>query len=188
MKRLLLTGYGPFLNNQTNPSEELAKFFDGKTVGNFKVLGRILPVSYEQAPLELSKRMLETKPDAVLCLGLASDREQVTPELVAINYYHSLEPDNDGKVITETKICPDGPPAYFSSIPARQIAQAINAKGVPAKVSTTAGTYVCNQTMYELGKRMDGNPNKIPWGFIHVPANLDDQALRLAITTAIENL
>lgn len=132
--------------------------------------------------------MLEINPDVVLCLGLAADRNSVTPELVAINYYHSLEPDCDGQIVQEKKLHPAGPPAYFSSIPAREIAQAISNTGVPSKVSTTAGTYVCNQTMYELAKRIDESSKKIPWGFIHVPSNLPQEDLRVAVTAAIEHL
>lgn len=188
MKKLLLTGYGPFLQNKSNPTEELAKYFDGKSLGSYQIIGRVLPVSFSSTPLELAKRLLEVNPDVVLCLGLAADRTHVTPELVAINYYHSQEPDNDGQVVLEKVLCPSGPPAYFSSLPAREIAEAINQKGIDAKVSTTAGTYVCNQTMYELAKRLEGSAKKVPWGFIHIPPDLSDSDLRLAVTTAIETI
>ena len=183
-----MTGYGPFLNNKTNPTEDLVTELNGTSAGDYKIFGRVLPVSFRNTPLELSKRLLETRPDAVLCLGLAADRTEVTPELVAINYFHSKEADNDGEIVKETKLYAEGPPAYFSSVPARAIADAICQKGVPARVSTTAGTFVCNQTMYELGKRFEKSERKIPWGFIHVPGNLSKDQLKTAVTTAIELL
>lgn len=186
MKKILVTGFGPFSSHTNNPTEHLAKALDGQIAGDYKIHGRVLPVSHKDMPLELSKRMLETRPDAVLGIGLAADRTEITPELVAINYFHSQEPDNDGETILERKLYPQGPPAYFCTFPARQIAEALQQKEIPARVSTTAGTFVCNQNMYELGKRFDNPDKKTPWGFIHVPANLTQDVLAEAVRTAVK--
>lgn len=188
MKKLLLTGFEPFLDNKSNPTEALAKSFDGKVVGDYKVTSRILPVSFKRTPLELSKALLEVRPDAVLCLGLAADRKHITPELVAINYYHSQEEDNDGEIVLEKVLCGEGPPAYFSTLPARKMSQAIADSGIPCKVSTTAGTYVCNQTMYQLAKRLESFEKKVPWGFIHIPNTLDQETLSAALKKAIQTI
>ncbi len=188
MKKLLLTGFGPFLENEINPTESLANGLNGKSVGDYKIVSRVLPVSYKRTPLELSKALLEVRPDAVLCLGLAADRAHITPELVAINYYHSQEQDNDGEIVLEKVLCDEGPPAYFSTLPARKISQAISELGIPSKVSTTAGTYVCNQTMYQLAKSLESFGKKIPWGFIHIPNNLSQADLNRALVKAIETI
>nr|MCR4804692.1 pyroglutamyl-peptidase I [Clostridia bacterium] len=114
-------------------------------------------------------------PDAVLCVGLAEGRAEITPERVAINCMDARIPDNAGFQPQDKPIAPDGQTAYFSLLPIREITKAIQAEGIPAKISNTAGTYVCNALMYELLQAITNDPafQHVLGGFIHVPATPD---------------
>ncbi len=172
MKKLLLTGFEPFLNHKVNPTELIVKELDGETIGNYEVIGRVLPVDYEEASPKLLKLVDEIKPDAVIALGLAAGRNKITPERVAINVNDGVK-DNSGRVPVDQPIIEDGPAAYFSTLPIRQMVNALVEEGIPAEISNTAGTYLCNNVMYSVLHELEKRGEDLPAGFVHVPASFE---------------
>lgn len=168
MKTLLLTGFEPFLEFPINPTEKLVKELDGATIGEYEIKGKLLPVAYEEAGERVLEAIRETKPDAVLSLGLAAGRASVTPERIAINCRDGA-PDNHGVILEDAPIVEDGPAGYFSTLPIRKIVEVLKEKGYPASISNTAGTYLCNNIMYVILHEL--KDTGIPAGFVHIPAS-----------------
>ena len=115
----------------------------------------------------------EHNPDVVICLGQAEGRKEITPERVAINLDDARLADNEGVLRNDVKILADGPDAYFSTLPVKEIVEAIKAAGVPAVVSLSAGAFLCNHVFYVAQNKFAGT--KIRSGFVHVPL-MDEQA------------
>ncbi|MHC0036487.1 pyroglutamyl-peptidase I [Pseudoneobacillus sp. C159] len=167
MKKLLLTGFEPFLGFPINPTEAIVNALDGQEIGGFQVTGLLLPVDYEKAGPKILAAIEELGPDAVVSLGLAAGRAAITPERIAINCRDG-EADNTGVALEDAPIVEDGPDGYFSTLPIRKMVNVLNESGYPARISNTAGTYLCNNIMYTVLHAVDG---KIPAGFIHIPAS-----------------
>jgi pyroglutamyl-peptidase len=171
MKKCLLTGFEPFLDHPINPTQEVVQALDKKTIGEFEIIGRILPVVFEDAGEKILQLIEETQPDAVISLGLSAGRTKITPERVAINCRDGAV-DNSGKRWEDAPIEEEGDVAYFSSLPIREMVNKMKKEQLPAEISNTAGTYVCNNVMYKtlyyLNKQ---GSTHIPAGFIHIPAN-----------------
>ena len=119
------------------------------------------------------------RPDGVVCFGLAASRTKITPEKVAVNFAHARIPDNDGAQPQNLPLDPRGPAAYFSTLPVLDMVEALEAKNIPAELSLSAGSYVCNAVMYRL--LAWATPRGIPAGFVHVPGNLPPAALCQAV-------
>ncbi|TCS84198.1 pyroglutamyl-peptidase I [Tepidibacillus fermentans] len=170
MKKLLLTGFEPFLEYPINPTEKIVKELNGKTVGHYQIFGHILPVDYKKAADELFNVFDQVKPDVVISLGLAAGRNRVTPERVAINC-NDGPVDNQGNVLTDEEIVQDGPAAYFSTLPIRKMVQALQEVGLPSEISNTAGTYLCNHVMYSMLHKIAKEGLSVRAGFIHIPAS-----------------
>ena len=111
----------------------------------------------------------EHRPDAVICVGQAGGRSAITPERVAINLADASIPDNAGDQPVDEPIRKDGAPAYFTSLPVKAMVQKIRAAGIPAALSYTAGSFVCNSLMYTLLYLIDRQYPAMRGGFIHVP-------------------
>lgn len=188
MKKLLLTGFGPFGKHKTNPSQDLVLRLHGSSVANYNIVGRVLPVSYNKAGVQLIDFIEVEKPDAIICLGLAANRTKVTPELIAVNYIHSALPDNDGVTKLHKKIIEQGENAYFTTLPIDLILEKLSRKNIPNEISASAGTYVCNLTKYFLMHYLASQQIKIPAGFIHIPECLEEKILTQAIAGCIECL
>jgi pyroglutamyl-peptidase len=170
MKKLLLTGFVPFLDNPINPSEHIVRTLADQTVGEYQVVGRVLPVEFSQSGAKLLEIFEEVQPDAVICLGLAAGRDRVTPERVAINC-NDGEADNTGIGYQDQPIVEDGPAAYFSTLPIRRVVNSLRENGLPADISNSAGTYLCNNVMYQILHHTGQKGIAIPAGFIHIPAS-----------------
>ncbi|MBH0230819.1 pyroglutamyl-peptidase I [Halobacillus yeomjeoni] len=170
MKKLLLTGFEPFLNFSINPTIPIVNEMDGKAVGKYTVVGKILPVDFETAGGDLVGYIKELQPDAVISLGLAAGRHKMTPERIAINCDEG-EADNEGKVPSGEKIHPDGPDGIFSTLPIKDIVKKLNEAGFPAEISNSAGTYLCNHIMYQGLYHLQSQNEEIPFGFVHIPAS-----------------
>lgn len=166
--KILITGFSPFGGDKTNASLEAVKALPD-SVGSAELIKAELPVEYGSVARALSELIAAHSPDAVICTGQAGGRAAVTPEKIAVNWKYSKAPDNAGVKYDGEKICPDGPDAYFSTLPVEDMTKAIAVAGVPADVSFTAGTYVCNCTMYSLLYMLSSAGENIPAGFIHVP-------------------
>ncbi|MDP4086926.1 MAG: peptidase C15, partial [Bacillota bacterium] len=123
MKKLLLTGFEPFLDFPINPSADIVKELDDQEIGSYKIIGKLLPVDFAGSAPALIKYFDEINPDVVLSLGLAAGRNRITPERVAINCNDGAR-DNQGFTPEDQKIVEDGPDGYFSLLPIRKFVQA----------------------------------------------------------------
>lgn len=171
---ILITGFGAFGANTQNPSGQVARALDGETVAGHPVVAAELPVATHRVGPELDELIARHRPALVLNLGLAHGRERVGVERVAINLRDFPIPDTDGAAPSEQSVAVDGPDAYLTTLPVRAIRDAWAAAGLPGEISHTAGTYVCNQTMYEAAHRTRGTG--LATGFIHVPATPESAA------------
>ncbi|WP_025025501.1 pyroglutamyl-peptidase I [Caldalkalibacillus mannanilyticus] len=169
-KKLLLTGFEPFLDHPINPTEQIVKTLEKRDIGEYQVYGHILPVRFNESAKELIDVFEEIQPDVVISLGLAAGRNRITPERVAINC-NDGEPDNEGMSYCDQAIQPDGPAAYFSTLPLRQIVDTLQEHQFPAEISNSAGTYLCNNIMYQMLHYIDEQGLDVRSGFIHIPAS-----------------
>jgi pyroglutamyl-peptidase len=166
---ILVTGFEPFGAHTVNPSEGLAKAVDGRRVGAFGILGAVLPVHHADTAKQLTAALAETRPAAVVHLGLAGGRARVALERVAVNVMDYEQPDNAGVRASGEPCVPGGPAAYVSTLPLAAMLKALIAEGIPAYASNTAGTYLCNQTLYWTlhAVRRQSPPPRV--GFVHFP-------------------
>jgi len=165
---VLITGFAPFGGEKINPSFEAVKGLPNEIDGA-KIIKKEIPVDFHGSVKELDKLIIKYSPDIVINVGEAGGRSAVSVERVAINVDDARIADNDGYQPHESKISPKGDVAYFSTLPISKIVESMNKAGVPANISNTAGTYVCNHVMYHLLSLFASKyPNKIG-GFIHVP-------------------
>jgi pyroglutamyl-peptidase len=168
MTKILLTGFEPFGTATSNPSGEIVKQISGDNI-----VTAILPVAYAQSAERLLELIEQHNPDVVISLGQAEGRTQITPERVAINLDDARLADNEGVLRNDVKILEGGPDAYFSTLPVKEIVEAIKAKGVPATVSLSAGAFLCNHIFYVAQNKFAGT--HVRSGFVHVPL-MDEQA------------
>ncbi|WP_295537171.1 pyroglutamyl-peptidase I [uncultured Pseudacidovorax sp.] len=181
MPRILLTGFEPFDRDTVNPSWEVARALDGWQTDGATVQALQLPCVFGAALARLDQA-LDAGPAPVLVvgLGLAGGRAEITPERIAINVDDARIPDNAGRQPVDAPVAADGPAAYFSTLPIKAMVHALRAQGLPASVSNTAGTFVCNHLFYGLMHRLATRADLAGTrgGFVHVPA-LPAQAARL---------
>lgn len=185
MNTLLLTGFEPFGGEPINPSWEVARALSGQVIGSVRVQSVQLPCVFAQAPQALQAAIAQYSPQAVLCLGQAEGRSDVTPERVAINLMQARIPDNAGAQPQEVPVVPTGPVAYFSALPLARIVQRLRELDIPASISNTAGTFVCNQIFYWL-QHTWAKPDRCS-GFVHLPC-LPEQVARMSHTPAYPSL
>ena len=168
MNKVLLTGFEPFGTATSNPSGEIVKQISGDNI-----VTAILPVAYAQSAERLLELIAEHNPDVVICLGQAEGRTQITPEKIAINLDDARLADNEGVLRNDVKILDNGLDAYFTTLPIKEMVEAIKAAGVPASVSLSAGAFLCNHIFYVAQNKFAGT--KVRSGFVHVPL-MDSQA------------
>ena len=169
-KPLLITGFAPFGTESVNPSWEAVKALP-EHIGAWSLHKLLLPVEYGRAAALAAEAANDCGADAILCAGLAAGRTAVTPEAVGINVRDAAIPDNAGRKCEGEPVEPDGPAAFFSTLPVRKMTEAIHDASVPAKLSYTAGTYVCNDLLYTLLHRFSGTPVRV--AFVHIPLEKD---------------
>ncbi len=168
MGSVLVTGFEPFDGYTMNPSAEVAKKLNGRTINGFRIIGEVLPLDYTKALGELDKKLAKHKPVFILLCGQAA-RSSVTIERIAINAISTKRPDNY-KNLPETDIIDDeSPPAYFSTIDPHPLVEAIVGEGIPAHVSYYAGIYGCNWILYNVLKQIDDGCVVAGATFIHLP-------------------
>ena len=166
MKKLLITGFEAFGGETINPSWEAVARLP-ETIGEYSLTKLRLPVVFGEAARIAISAAEEGKFDAVLCIGQAGGRSAITPELVGINLRHATIPDNNGNQPKDEPIAEGGSAAYFSTLPVREMSEAIKAIGLPSQVSYSAGAYVCNDLLYSLLSHFDGSGTRA--AFIHIP-------------------
>lgn len=188
MKKLLLTGFKPFLNFNQNPSELLAKRLNGEIIGNYEINSWVFDVSYAETKKTIPALLDEIQPDLILNLGLSGDRYSITPEKVALNYIDNNNPDNTGIIIRNQKIIPNGDNAYFTKIDWDTIIKELKDLEIPCEISTNAGTYVCNHVSYLFNYEIEKYNLNTAQSFIHIPNNLDQSILEKALRKIIQSI
>ena len=166
MKKLLITGFDPFGGATVNPSWEAVRLLPG-VVGGYELTKLQIPTVFGKAAEAVLSAAEILRPDVILCIGQAGGRDNVTPEVVAINLQEARIPDNEGNQPVNTPVSPDGPAAYFSTVPVREMVAALQNAGIPGSLSFSAGAFVCNDVLYTLLAHYAGTPVQV--GFIHVP-------------------
>jgi len=194
---ILLTGFAPFEGAAINPSWEAVSALKGKRIAGHRVVARELPTEFGASLKTLRAAIRDSKPSLVLCVGLAAGSTRISLERVAINVDDARIPDNAGAQPVDVAVVAGGPAAYFATLPLKAMLVALREAGIPAEVSQTAGTFVCNHVFYGLMHALRRR-STVRAGFIHVPypalqtaAGTDltlqrmIEALRIAIRTAL---
>jgi len=166
--KILVTGFDPFDGEKVNPALEAVKSLPSEIHGA-EVHWLAIPTVFYQSAEVLEAEINRYQPDVVLCIGQAGGRASLTPERVAINQDDARIPDNQGNQPIDTPIRLDGQAAYFSTLPIKAMVQAIKEEGLPATVSNTAGTFVCNHLMYQALYLADKKFPHMRTGFMHIP-------------------
>ena len=165
---VLLTGFEPFGGETCNPSWEAVRALDGARIAGHRVVARCLAVEFGRSLKQLRAALRELKPALVICVGQAGGRAQLSLERIGINVDDARIADNAGAQPVDTPVVEDGPAAYFSRLPLKAMLLALREAGIPAEVSQTAGTYVCNHVLYGLMHALRTKP-RVRGGFIHIP-------------------
>ncbi|MDQ7842875.1 MAG: pyroglutamyl-peptidase I [Armatimonadota bacterium] len=166
---VLLTGFEPYGGRGLNPSAEVVRRLDGLTIDGFRIVGRTLPVTFRGLADRLIGLLTELEPVAVVSLGLWPGEPLVRLERVAFNLAAFEIPDNEGVLIEDTPIREEAATGVPARLPLRAIEQALLDAGIPARLSTTAGTFLCNATMYTFLTETQRRFGEIPCGFVHLP-------------------
>ena len=200
--KVLITGFDPFGGESINPALEAVMALPNY-IGETEVIKLEIPTVFGKSLAKIREAVAIHKPDVIISVGQAGGRFGITPERVAINVDDARIKDNEGNEPVDVAVATDGPAAYFSNLPIKAMTQAMVKAGIPASVSNTAGTFVCNHVMYGLLYLVDKKYPNMKAGFIHVPyipAQVVDKpekpsmsivdiskALELSIKAAVEN-
>ncbi|GAA0818183.1 pyroglutamyl-peptidase I [Clostridium tertium] len=200
--KILITGFDPFGGENINPALEAVKKLPD-TILNSEIIKLEIPTVFRKSLETIEENIINHKPDVVISVGQAGGRFGVTPERVAINIDDARIKDNEGNQPIDISIFEDGEAAYFSNLPIKAMVKEMMDNGIPASVSNTAGTFVCNHVMYGILYLIDKKYPNIRGGFIHVPyipsqvttkpnmpsMSIDDisKGLELSIKAIIEN-
>ena len=167
MTSVLITGFEPFAGLATNPSAEIAVALDGTEIGGRRVVGRLLPVDFARYNAALGALLKEHAPEIYIGFGLATGEDMIRIERFGVNLADFDIPDNAGARHVGQKIEAEGPAARSSTLPCAEIRAALLEAGIPARLSNSAGSYLCNATLYSaLGLCA---ARKTACGFIHLP-------------------
>ncbi|MBO0995030.1 pyroglutamyl-peptidase I [Bacillus sp. SD088] len=199
VKKVLLTGFDPFGTDVINPASEAMKQLNGLILDDLELIAVEVPTVFHTSR-EVAVQAIEFfQPDVVICVGQAGGRSQITPERIAINLADARIADNEGQQPIDEPIIENGPTAYWSTLPVKRIVKQMQKMGIPASVSHTAGTFVCNHLFYGVMHYLHEHAPHIRGGFIHIPfipkqtvdtsapsmsLNLIIQALKIAAITA----
>ena len=166
MKKLLITGFAPFGGEPINPSWEAVKELPDH-IGEYQITKMEIPTVFGAAAEKILTLAAELAPDVIISVGQAGGRKAVTPEVIGINLREARIPDNIGNQPVNIPVIPNGPDAYFSTLPVREMVAAICSEEIPAALSYSAGAFVCNDVLYTLLHHYKGTHVRV--GFIHVP-------------------
>lgn len=166
--KILVTGFDPFGGEKVNPSIEAVKRLPD-TIAGADIIKVELPTVFGKSIKKLEEVLERENPDITICVGQAGGRNRISVERVAINISDGRIPDNEGYQPIDEPIFEDGENAYFSNLPIKAMVKEMNYKNIPAEVSNTAGTYVCNHIMYGLLYNINKKYPNMKGGFIHIP-------------------
>lgn len=166
--KVLVTGFDPFGGDSINPAYEAVKMIPNEVAGA-QVIKLEIPTVFKESGEVVEAAIREHNPDIVICVGQAGGRSAISFERVAINLAEARIPDNKGNQPIGTKLEEDGETAYFTTLPIKAMMKNVQEHGLPAYISYTAGTFVCNDIMYRLLYMIDKEFSDVKGGFIHVP-------------------
>jgi len=166
---VLLTAFEPFGGEHCNPSLGIAQRLAGESIQGHRVHVQTLPVVFDAVAAVLDTAIARLRPSLVIALGQAGGRSELSLERVAINLIDARIPDNAGMQPIDASVLDDAPAAYFGTLPVKAIVMALRDAGVPAQLSFSAGSFVCNQVFYLLMHRLETSSPQTRGGFIHVP-------------------
>jgi pyroglutamyl-peptidase len=166
--KILITGFDPFGGEKINPSWEVVKSLPDR-ISSHQIVKLQIPTVFHESFGILKARWETEQPDCVLSVGQAGGRSGLSVERTAVNLDDARIPDNRGNSPVDNPVVPGGPDGYFSNLPVKAMVQASNRKGVPAELSYSAGTFVCNHIMYQILHRINSVCPGVKGGFVHVP-------------------
>ena len=182
--RALVTGFAPFGGAVVNASYEAVRRLPAR-IGALAIVTAQLPTSYARCGAALSAEIERSDPAIVLCVGEAAERTKLNIERVALNMQDARIADNDGAQPAGTHVIDDAPAAYFATLPVRAIHAALTAADLPAELSNSAGTFVCNHLFYTLMHRAVTSGAAMRCGFLHVPGWRDDNESAMPIADIV---
>lgn len=200
---ILLTGFDPFDGAASNPSWSAVAEVAANWTGEADLHTACLPTVFADSQHRIRELIATLKPDIVIAIGLAKGRAAVTPEFVAINLADARIPDNRGHQPRDLPVVADAPDAYFTTLPVKAMVRAMRGAAIPAALSYSAGTFVCNHVFYTLMHELQTQYPSSKGGFIHIPASpvevadgssptlpisMIAEALRVAITACLDPL
>ncbi len=166
--KVVLTGFEPFEGENVNPSLEAVNQLD-EIIAGAQIVKAQLPTVFGKAIERIQKILAQEQPDVMICIGQAKESVDIRVERVAINLDDARIPDNEGKQPFDERIFANGPNAYFTNLPAKAMVAEMRKQKVPATLSYSAGTFVCNHVMYGLLYLIEKQYPDLRGGFIHVP-------------------
>ena len=178
-RNVLLTGFDAFGGERVNPSWRAVRALDGERIARHVVRTARLRCDFATAPAQLARAIAKHDPALVLCVGQAGGRAAVSLERVAINVVDARIPDNAGAQPVDEPVVAGAPAAHFASLPLKAMLAALRDAGIPAEVSSSAGTFVCNAVFFHLAEALAARAGAVRGGFVHVPW-LTEQAARHA--------
>lgn len=165
----LLLGFEPFDGDEINPSQRIVESLDGECIAGHTVVARTLPTEFARAADALPEIVHQHAPSLVLALGQAGGRAGMSIERIAINLIDARIADNAGDQPIDVPVIDGAPNAYFSTLPIKAMLLALHEQRIPASISNTAGTFVCNQVFYALAHLIATRQPTLRGGFVHVP-------------------
>jgi len=184
--RVLVTGFDPFGGEEVNASLEAVRLLPAR-IGALEIATATLPTSYRRSLPALEAAIARVNPGLVLCVGQAGERAALCVERVAVNLQDARIPDNDGAQPADSPVVAGGPAAYLATLPVRAAVAALHAAELPAELSMSAGTFVCNHVFYGLMHFAASRRHPFRGGFLHVP-RLPQQAKAGAPSVALEGI
>lgn len=169
MDRILLTGFEPYGNFSENPSEQLVREFDRRDFGGYEIHSEILPVRLQGLVANLGRLVDSVDPIAIVSLGVAPGATTIRLERNAVNLAHFDIPDNEGETHRSSPLVAGGADGYFTTLPLAKLLDELLVAGIPAQISASAGTYLCNAVSYVLLNYLRSTARSVPCGFVHLP-------------------
>lgn len=166
---VLVTGFEPYGGRGANPAHEVMKALNGRVIDGTNVAGGSLPVSLPGMKKKLTALLDETRPSAVICLGLWPGEPMIRLERVGVNVADFEIADNEGVLARDTAVSETAATAHWCTLPLREIEARLLKEGIPVRISSTAGTFLCNACLFTLMESLAARGSRIPAGFIHVP-------------------
>ncbi|MGE6577955.1 pyroglutamyl-peptidase I [Paenibacillus xylanexedens] len=184
MVKILISGFEPFGGDTVNPTGALMEALANEVIEGAELKTLLLPVHFDECADLLIAEMEAYRPDVVIACGLAKGRTSITPERIAVNV-KDIPPgsyaDNQGQCPVDEPIVDGSPDGLFSTLPIRAMVNDMSAAGIPATVSNTAGTYICNNTMYRVLDHVRVGQLPIRAGFVHFPASTEMAVLQPSV-------